>query len=267
MHKTKIMTDQNYTCTRELFTDHLIETNKNLYTNLDFADVTLVSDDLVSFEAHRHVLTASSTIFHSLLMKTSTSNNPLLFLKGINNLELRYLLEFVYIGSVQVPESKINTFLIVAQELKIKDIENYRMEDLNGASKTTSKLLEVEQEKVISDEDKDCDIFAADIKEEMNENESYNEDEQLVEAKTKDFVYPVEVEADSNVKNQIEHSESKSRGHRRCKACGKKFKNDWTLRRHTQTVHLGMQYDCNYCVKTFRYADKLRLHINSKHST
>ena len=47
-----------YNC--NTFEDDLLESRKELFQKRQFADVTLVSDDLVPFAAHRTVLSSSS---------------------------------------------------------------------------------------------------------------------------------------------------------------------------------------------------------------
>ena len=57
----------------------------------DFFDVTLVSDDEVHLSAHKLVLSASSNFFKSILKKSSNSN-PLIFMNGINSINLQFVL-------------------------------------------------------------------------------------------------------------------------------------------------------------------------------
>ena len=75
------------------FPDYLAESNKNLYDEKEFADVTLVSDDLTEVEAHKTVLSNASTLLKKLL-KIKSVNHPILFLKGINGKDLDSRIEF-----------------------------------------------------------------------------------------------------------------------------------------------------------------------------
>ena len=58
------------------FESHLLSSNYDLYHTKQFADVTLVSDDLVTFPAHKIVLSTSSKIFKSLLAISTNDQHP-----------------------------------------------------------------------------------------------------------------------------------------------------------------------------------------------
>ena len=84
----------------------------------DFFDVTLMSDDEVQMSAHKLVLSACSGFFKSILKKYLHSN-PLIFLNGIDSASLGLILDYVYHGEVQILQKQLDTFLEVAQKLRI----------------------------------------------------------------------------------------------------------------------------------------------------
>merc|ERR1712179_327488 len=59
----------------------------------DFFDVTLVSDDEISIQAHKVVLCASSPFFRNVLKLNKTSS-PLLYIRGVTNSVLVKMLSF-----------------------------------------------------------------------------------------------------------------------------------------------------------------------------
>ena len=65
-----------------------------LFTTGESSDVTLICDDLVKFKAHKFVLKACSPVFRSILGEMNDSNS-IVFLRGINCLELRPVLEYI----------------------------------------------------------------------------------------------------------------------------------------------------------------------------
>ena len=83
------------------FQNHLNDRSKNLYYEKLFTDVTLVSDDMVQFQAHRTVLSTASPTFMKLLM-INTSANSVFYLKGVHHLELEAILQFIYLGEASV---------------------------------------------------------------------------------------------------------------------------------------------------------------------
>ena len=101
------------------FHNHLFETSNDLYHHKNFTDVTLVSDDLVITQAHRFVLSSSSSIFQKLL-SIDNGPKPILFLKGVTSQELESILQFIYLGETRIDTDKINSFLVSAKNLAIK---------------------------------------------------------------------------------------------------------------------------------------------------
>merc|ERR1711970_116426 len=84
----------------------------------DFFDVTLVSDDDRHVRANKIILAASSTVFRNMI-KSSKHSYPTIFLKGFKSCYLEYLLDFMYLGEVQVPHQDLKEFLDSAEDLKI----------------------------------------------------------------------------------------------------------------------------------------------------
>ena len=86
----------------------------------DFADVTLVCAE-GQVEAHKVILAASSPFFKKIL-KQSPHSHPLIYLKGIKLSDVEALLKFIYHGEVNVEEANLDTFLEVADEVKVKGL-------------------------------------------------------------------------------------------------------------------------------------------------
>ena len=86
----------------------------------DFFDVTLVCEDS-QVEAHKVVLSACSPFFRSILRR-NPHHHPLLYLKGVTYRDLTSLLNFMYRGQVNVAQEELNTFLTVAEDLKVKGL-------------------------------------------------------------------------------------------------------------------------------------------------
>ena len=99
-----------YNLSWHTFSSHLASLSRELYQEKYFSDLTLVSDDLTTVEAHRSVLSAASPLLKKLLLM-SPSVQTQLYLKGIKHHQLESLLKFIYYGEVQVPSSDITQFL------------------------------------------------------------------------------------------------------------------------------------------------------------
>ena len=94
---------------------------RQLKSDTDFTDVTLVSEDLVHIRAHKVILAASSDLFQAILRNTS-SPNSLLYLKGVHHDHLEALMTFVYDGEVEVEEKNLEELMRVAMELQVKGL-------------------------------------------------------------------------------------------------------------------------------------------------
>ena len=94
---------------------------RELREEKDFFDVTLVSDDERQIPAHKLVLSACSDFFKSILRNNSHSN-PLLYLSGIHSTNLSLILDYIYQGEVQIYQEHLDSFLEVAQKLKIEGL-------------------------------------------------------------------------------------------------------------------------------------------------
>ena len=80
-----------------------METQKELFQEKHFADVTLVSDDEIQLKAHKVILSSSSSFFRNLLLN-NPHPHPLLFMRGIKKLHLMSILQFMYIGEAKVAQ-------------------------------------------------------------------------------------------------------------------------------------------------------------------
>ena len=135
------------------------EATENYYT-----DVTLVSDDLKTFNAHKFVLSANSSMMKELLLN-NPHPTPLIYLKGVMAQELECILQLMYYGKA--------AFCTIRTAMLINAIEEFQLKGFD-LSKLLSKMYfkedEIEkkvqkrreQRKVVDAEQKseDCDLFS-----------------------------------------------------------------------------------------------------------
>ena len=99
----------------------------------DFYDVTLVSEDQQQVSAHKVVLSTCSEYFKNVLKKNKHSH-PLLCLNDVNFNELKNILDYIYLGQLQILEEDLNQFLKIAQRFQIEGL----MEALDTQSEDES---------------------------------------------------------------------------------------------------------------------------------
>jgi len=100
---------------------------RQLRQEAEFFDVTLGCQGGKSLPAHKVILSACSSNFKSMLrdaQRTSPSQNPYIFLRGISFPDLSAILDFMYHGEVYVAQEDLNSFLAVAEELQVKGLIN-----------------------------------------------------------------------------------------------------------------------------------------------
>lgn len=93
---------------------------RELREDKDFFDVTLACDD-EQIEAHKVILSACSPFFRTVL-KRNRHEHPLLYLKGVKYVDLVAVLNFMYHGEVNVAQEELNSFLAVAEDLRVKGL-------------------------------------------------------------------------------------------------------------------------------------------------
>jgi len=93
---------------------------RELREDKDFFDVTLACDD-EQIQAHKVILSACSPFFRTILRRNQHAH-PLLYLKGVKFSDLTSVLQFMYHGEVNVAQEDLNSFLAVAEELRVKGL-------------------------------------------------------------------------------------------------------------------------------------------------
>lgn len=86
----------------------------------DFFDCTLSVGDR-QIQAHKLILSACSPFFRGVL-RNNPHQHPLLYLKGVAYTDLTAVLNFMYHGEVNVAQEELNSFLAVAEDLKVKGL-------------------------------------------------------------------------------------------------------------------------------------------------
>jgi len=93
---------------------------RELRDDKDFFDVTLACDD-EQISAHKVILSACSPFFRNILRR-NPHQHPLLYLKGVKYSDLQSVLNFMYHGEVNVAQEELNSFLAVAEDLRVKGL-------------------------------------------------------------------------------------------------------------------------------------------------
>ena len=93
-------------------------------------------------DAHKVVLASTSPFFLELFQRNKHPH-PLVFMKGIKGEDLLAMVEFLYIGEVNVGQENLDTFLALAEELKLKGLDGSESEGENTKYKIVSPTKRV----------------------------------------------------------------------------------------------------------------------------
>ena len=245
------MNQEKFNLTWHTYTDHLREMLHNLLFSEDLTDVTLVSEDKKRFKAHKVVLSACSPLFKTIISDSNLSS-PIIYLRGIQSLEIESILQFIYLGRATFYQERMNEFIDVARSLEVKEI---------------SKDIEIPQnEQNDSFEEKDVDhdneLKVTTFLQEKSGLISSQRQRQLI--KNSENKYPCELcnyEAPHPSSFQ-RHKESVHEGVKYpCDQCKHISSTQANLRRHIKSVHEGVKYPCYQCNYKANYSSDLKKHL------
>ena len=104
----------------------------------ELTDVTLACEDGQQMEAHKVILAACSPFFEKILQRNKHPH-PLIYLRGFQSQELLSILDFLYFGEANVYQENLDSFLAIAEELKLKGLTGQTPSDVvQGQDKNTN---------------------------------------------------------------------------------------------------------------------------------
>ena len=148
---------------------------RDLRSDRQLFDVTLACED-EHLQAHKVILSACSSFFRSILVRSSNHTNLLLYLKGISSKDMESVLNFMYHGEVSVAQDDLNGFLQVAEDLKVKGLtqgnnqeETVSKPQSSFQPKTTQRRA---QQRPVSSHDADIQEVSPVVKTETGQGDS-----------------------------------------------------------------------------------------------
>ena len=102
------------------FDSNIRDSWKEIQSQNDFCDVTLACDDK-QIVTHKFIISSSSPVFRNIL-KQNSNQHPFIYLRGVKYKDLSNLLNFMYQGEVNIPQEELNSFLAVAEDLKVRGL-------------------------------------------------------------------------------------------------------------------------------------------------
>ena len=223
----------------------------SLREDREFSDVTLVCEDGHQLEAHKVILVASSPFFLNLLKK-SRHPHPLIYMKGIKFEDLQAMVDFLYRGEANVFQENLESFLSIAEELKLKGLSGLQDDSEKKTEPNQSEMITKptfkRERPILSQED----IHVA-SKDEKVETGNVNQERAI---SVQNFISEDLQELDVKVKTMMVKSQNRISSGRQvafiCKVCGK-VGHSINIRDHIEANHLeGISLPCDLCEKNLQ---------------
>jgi len=283
---TAMMEEQQKFCLKwNQFHQNVKEVFNELREGQFLFDVTLACNDGIHVGAHRIILAACSSFFRGLFTENNHSH-PWIYLKGIPSVELKAVVDFMYLGEVNVSQDNLSQFLATAEELKVKGLSGYK--SMSGMEKKVETLKDHQNysgvagikrhhlvtgtawENEIGTEMKESNFVENNIKseydddQETEEMEDYNRGLVIVEEEPY-VINETRTELNAELLRQIEENLVQSNGTWTCKVCGKVAKFKSKLKQHVETHLDGFSHPCGLCGKSYRSRNVLGMHMSRDH--
>ena len=247
----------------------------------EFADVTLASEDGDQIEAHKVILSASSSFFKNLLTRNPHSH-PLIYMKGVRYVDLVGVVDFLYFGEVNIYQDNLAVFLAIAEELKLMGLtENCKTTDTDVHQEPHEQIL---KSNIKQTEITNCQAEPSKLSDQPSESyetkligfastipipvvSSIKTEEEITpefEGKPPKEPFSGDFkELDVKTKSMMSKGKSVLSDGRKayaCHICGMEGRG-FNIKKHIKSKHIeGLLSSCTFCDKSFRSSRKLKYH-------
>ena len=216
----------------------------------DLSDVTLITDDEVKFSAHKIILSACSNMF-KFIFKDNTHTNSLLYLGGVNSVNLGFILNYMYNGEVNLFQEQLDSFLESAQKLEVEgllggDEENNVEESLRPDDSKQELNIELEEKQIVKIHQAQRRQHTRTTLNDITKFDVSSLTPEEIEQKTKDLY------------------EKRDRVFG-CLACDYTSQKSGDMKKHIEVHFEGQSYNCSFCGKEFRSKNSLSKHKSTVH--
>ena len=232
---------------------------RQLVTDDEFTDVTLVSEDGQSLQAHKAIVGYSSPYLNFLLRpKNSVVNLPM------KHSFIRSMLEFIYLGETRVELTEVKNFLAMANQFKIRGLwleESEEASKIKKDKKTIIKDINVEEDSWEGNESQHLTMMDDNDKNNVHE---FNKEAGTYNNKTENIEetqMKVENLKHANMGRNVDTEERKYK----CDTCEYSTNNTGHLQEHFNNVHTPEYFFCTKCSYRAKTDRKLKSHVERQH--
>ena len=241
---------EKFNLTWDSFMSHGKDLFRQLMETEKFSDVTLISNDQHKFKAHQFILSSCSTVFKTIF--DMAHQNSSIYLRGVTHEDLESILQFIYSGETTISLDRIDDFLNVANDLKIKHIGEHLIQS-DATEETLKERTEDNKETSIFKGDNNFGENIPAINKDPNKTNIFHCDNCDKKFFTK-----------SGLKIHVQAHHSNNRY--LCNHCDYKALQFAHLKIHVQAKHEGIKYPCKHCVFEASQISSLKRHMLRKHT-
>ena len=251
------------------FQEKVNVTFKELRSNMEFADVTLVCEDGQQIKAHKAIISKLCPFFSDVL-RNDFNPHPFIYMMGVGSAELDAFIDFLYKGESNVGQESLNNLLDLAKRLRVTDLSMTRDVQIEEHSFDIPVNHVVEKTEVVDishPEDKHVPSngptrISPKERHEIGKNEIVNKDEDFRLEELNDQI--------SSMVDEVLVVDEVTGGQRAkiftCKQCGKTGPNMTNIRIHVEAKHVtGFSHFCNSCGNAVKTRDALKTHQKVHH--
>ena len=233
----------------------------------DLTDVTLACEDGMQVEAHKVVLASASPFFLEVL-KRNKHPHPLIYMKGIRSDNLMAMVEFFYKGEANVFQENLDTFLALADEMRLKGLSKTdESQETEGNTKDFSRVAKPPKRTSESQ------ILTNTPNQVVNQTESKSETSIALNGATEVVdLHQLNEKIRSMMKvgeNRLNVGQKSQCWTRICTVCGEEGRMH-VIKAHIEAKHItGISHRCDICgnsakTKNSLVAHKSRYHRNNR---
>ena len=219
-----------------------ISTNsfKTLYTDTDFADVTLACEDNKQILAHKVVLISCSEMLKKILLE-NPHPHPLIFLQGLTLRDLQQLKKSMYLGTAFVEESEMKSFISVSKTF-------LNTHAPTQACKPSASVAEAKEGEAMPLDKKQQLLVEGKV---VNQAEIVSEESKRIK---------------ENIRVRLNKFGTRELKLLTCTFCDWSHRSRNKMTRHMRNKHTGQSMPCKSCDFKTSTLEKLEIHVRKDHN-
>ena len=187
-----------------------------------------------------------------MILKQSRQQNSLLYLSGVNSVNLGFILDYIYHGEVNLYQEDLDSFLEGAKKLEI-----FGLQDKSSGPNPQENFQNVSQKSFYEESNQNESRICKSEKNPLAKTSSRQSYRTVTNSLPK---YDVGAMTTEEIDIKIKSMYQEVDGGWSCLECSKIATNLSNMRKHVE-IHLeGLSFNCNICRREFRLRNDLYKH-------